>query len=132
MAQGKFRATREVPSPYAAYDKGIFKSVEGIYFDLENKDIPGLSGHWNILSWLQGRIAGFQVYNIRGILIPVMRQQPTTIYLDEMRIDAGVLNGLSVEDIALIKVMKSPGIWSGPGGAIAIYTKRGEGEEEED
>jgi hypothetical protein len=49
-----------------------------------------------------------------------------------MRVDAGFLNMLPVQDIAMIKVIKTPflgGLASGDG-AIVIYTKEGEEEEE--
>lgn len=75
-------------------------------------------------------MAGLQVYEYRNLRIPFLRNMPAAIYVDEIRVDAGYLNALPVADIAMIKVMKTPyaGPWSGPGGAIAIYTKDGEEE----
>ena len=45
----------------------------------------------------------------------------------------GYLDMLPVTDIAMIKIIKGPfvGAWDGAGGAIVIYTIRGEGNEEQ-
>ena len=121
----------QVASPY---ESALFRSAEGTYFNFENDDNNASAiSYFNIADWLQGRVAGLQVYTIRGNRVPFMRNYPATIYVDEMRTDASILNMLSVADIALIKVIRAPqaSILGGPGGAIAIYTKRGEGEEEE-
>jgi len=115
------------------YTSGIFSTVDGTYFDLVNDPgAIGINGYLNVLDWLQGRVAGLRVYTYRNIRIPLLRNQPAAIFVDEMRVDAGFLNMLPVHDIAMIKVMKAPvfGGWGGAGGAIAIYTKDGdEGEE---
>lgn len=47
------------------------------------------------------------------------------IYLDELPVDPEVIVGLPVRDIAMIKIINS-GISTGVGGAIAIYTRRGD------
>jgi hypothetical protein len=116
-----------------ANDVHLFRGADGQYFDLEND--PGTQGafaYGNILSWLQGRVAGLQVYYRRGIPIAYIRNYPATLYLDEMRVDPEVLNTLPVSDIALVKVMKGPVTvaWGSPGGTIAVYTKRGAEEED--
>ena len=129
FAQGKYTANRTEKEPYAT---GLFRSINGTTFDLENEYAnTSVNSHLNILSWLQGRVAGLQVYNYYGTLIPIIRNYPATIYVDEIRTDASFLNMLPVADIALVKIMKMPNVLSGRGGAIAIYTKRGEAEEEE-
>ncbi|MCU7547966.1 hypothetical protein OCK74_02520 [Chitinophagaceae bacterium LB-8] len=117
------------------YTSGLFSTVDGTYFDLVNdNNAIGANSYFNVLDWLQGRVAGLQVYTNRNIRIPYLRNQPAAIFVDEIRVDAGFLNMLPVHDIAMIKVIKSPflGGWGAPGGAIAIYTKDGdEGEEVE-
>ena len=116
------------------YCTGLFSTPDGTYFDLENDDnaLSAVS-YVNILDWLKGRVAGLQVYNYYNTRIPVIRNSPAAVYVDEMRVDAGFLNMLPVTDIAMIKVIKTPfaGIWGAPGGAIAVYTKDGESEDEE-
>jgi hypothetical protein len=123
-------------TPINSYESPLFRNIDGTYFDLEHDNSTlSANSYFNILDWLQGRVAGLQVYTIRGIRIPVIRNYPATVYVDEIRTDASILNMLPVADMALIKIIKSPNaaIASGPGGAIIVYTKRGEeGEEEED
>ena len=135
FAQGKY-ASATVPSEQLqkTYDIRLFKGVEGTWFNLEEENnTSGVIAYSNILNWLQGRVAGLQVYSYRGLQIPFLRNQPATVFVDEIRVDYSFLNSLSTADIGLVKVMPMPyaaGIYA-PGGAIAIYTKRGEAEEEE-
>ncbi|ANE51573.1 hypothetical protein [Flavisolibacter tropicus] len=121
------------PTP-SSLESPLFRSIEGTYFDLEHDNsMLSANSYFNILDWLQGRVAGLQVYTIRGIRVPYIRNYPATIYVDEIRSDASILNMLPVADMALVKIIKSPqaGIGTGPGGAIVVYTKRGEEEKEE-
>ena len=114
------------------YTSGLFSSTHGTYFDLEgDPNAIGVNGYFNILDWLQGRVAGLQVYTYRSIRIPFLRNQPAAIFVDEIRVDASFLNMLPVNDIAMIKVIKGPflGGWGGAGGAIAVYTREGDEEE---
>ena len=112
------------------YASGLFKNAEGTIFDIENENVQS---YFNILDWLQGRVAGLQVYVSRsGIRVPVIRGSVATIYVDEIRMDASFLNSLSVNDIGMIKVIKGPfvgAIGNGGGGTIAIYTIRADEEE---
>ena len=114
------------------YASGMFKSADGTIFDIENENV---GAYFNILDWLEGRIAGLQVYVSRsGVRIPVIRGSVATIYVDEIRLDASFLNALSVHDIAMVKIIKGPfagAIGNGGGGVIAIYTLKGEDEEEQ-
>ncbi len=114
------------------YASGMFKSADGTIFDIENENVQA---YFNILDWLDGRIAGLQVFVSRsGIRVPVIRGSVATIYVDEMRTDASMLNSLSVHDIAMVKIIKGPfagAIGNGGGGVIAIYTWKGEEDEEE-
>ena len=115
------------------YASGMFKSADGTVFDIENENVQA---YFNILDWLEGRVAGLQVFVSKsGVRVPVIRQSIATIYVDELRMDPSFLNSLSVHDIAMIKVIKGPfagAIGNGGGGVIAIYTWKGEEEEEED
>ena len=115
------------------YASSLFKSADGTIFDLENETV---GAYFNILDWLEGRVAGLQVFVSRtGIRVPVIRGSAATIFVDEIRMDPSYLNFLSVNDIAMIKVIKGPfvgAIGNGGGGTIAIYTIRGDEEEEEE
>ena len=108
---------------------GSFKSTDGTIIDL--RDNPSAGSYLNILDWLQGRVAGLQVYTARnGTKIPFIRNQQTSIYVDEMPVSPGALDLFPSQDIAMIKVIKTPflGGFDGAGGAIAIYTVRGDEE----
>ena len=113
------------------YCSGLFKSYDGIIFDLLNDNTA--IGYFNILDWLQGRVAGLQIYHTRyGAAIPFIRNSRASLFVDEIPVDAGFLNSLPVADIAMIKIIKGPfagAVGNGGGGTIAIYTIRGENEE---
>lgn len=112
------------------YCSSLFRSADGTILDLSNEIVGGYS---NILDWLDGRVAGLRVYVSKtGARIPVIRESVAGIYVDEMRMDASFLNSLSVNDIAMIKVIKGPfvgAIGNGGGGVIAIYTFKGDDED---
>ena len=101
------------------YASGLFKNAEGTIIDVENENVQG---YLNILDWLNGRVAGLQIFVTRsGIRVPVIRGSAATIFVDEMRMDPSYLNFLSVNDIAMIKVIKGPfagAIGNGGGGTI--------------
>ncbi len=112
------------------YCTGLFSTTEGTYFDL--LDVTPITGYFNILDWLQGRVAGLQVFTTNtGVRIPYIRNQWAAVYVDEIRRDVDFLNVLPVTDIAMIKVIKGPflGGFGGAGGTIAIYTIGTEDEE---
>ena len=115
------------------YASGLFKNADGTIIDVENENVQA---YFNILDWLDGRVAGLQVFVTRnGMRVPVMRGSIASIYVDEMRMDPSFLNSLSVNDIAMIKVIKGPfagAIGNGGGGVIAIYTIKADDEEEEE
>lgn len=114
------------------YCTGLFKTAYGIVFDFT--DEVTAQGFTNVLYWLQGRVAGLTIYTSRtGIAVPVIRNQRATVFLDEMPVQLSTVNMLSVADIAMIKIIKEPfgsNLMYGSGGAVAIYTFRGEEEEE--
>lgn len=116
------------------YCSGLFKSHDGIIIDLQSGNESAKS-YSNILEWLQGRVAGLQVYYTRnGTPVPFIRNMRSGIFVDEVPVDPGFLNTLPVTDIAMIKVIKDPfvgAVGNGPGGTIAIYTIKGEDDEEE-
>ena len=115
------------------YASGLFKSAEGTIIDVENENVQA---YFNILDWLNGRVAGLQVFVTRnGIRVPVIRGSIATIYVNEMRMDPSFLDAFSVNDIAMIKVIKGPfagAIGNGGGGVVAIYTIKADEEEKEE
>ena len=117
------------------YCSPLFSTTNGEYFDLQDEGLStGAISYMNILDWLQGRVTGLQVYTSRfNTRVPYIRNQRATVYVNEMRVDYDMLGLLPVADIAMVKVIKGPSVlpFSG-GGAIAIYTIRGDDEEEEE
>ncbi len=113
------------------YCSGLFKSPEGILFDIQA--VPGIAAYTNILDWLQGRVAGLLVYSSpAGVRTPLLRGQVPGIYVDEIPVTVSYLEMLNSRDIGIIKVIKTPffGGFNGGNGAIAIYTIRGDEQEE--
>jgi hypothetical protein len=118
------------------YCSGLFKTHEATYFDMLNDNsAQSAGGYLNILDWLQGRVAGLQVYTTRSNdRIPYIRNSRAGIYVDELLVDADFLNSLPVADIAMIKIIKGPYAvgFNNPGGVIAIYTVGTDDDEEEE
>ena len=116
------------------YCTGLFKSCDGTIIDLVNKN-ESADSYLNVLEWLQGRVAGLQIYYTRyGTPVPFIRNSRSAIFVDETPVDAGYLNNLPVTDIAMIKIIKGPfvgAVGNGPGGVIAIYTLKGDDEEDD-
>lgn len=116
------------------YCSGLFSTLHADYFDfLSDNATTSATVYLNVLDWLQGRVAGLQVYTARnGTRIPFIRNQRAAVYVDEMWVSYDYLTMLPVTDIAMIKIIKEPflGGWGAGSGAIAIYTIRGEDEEE--
>lgn len=104
------------------YCSGMFRSTEGTILDLQENNSS--LAYFNILDWLQGRVAGLQVYTTRnGTRIPLIRGRQAQLFLDEMPISAGLLGSIPVNDIAIVKVMRGqfPGSF-GNNSAIAVYS----------
>jgi TonB-dependent Receptor Plug Domain len=117
------------------YCSGMFKSTDGTILDITSNANVSARTYSNILDWLPGRVAGLQVYTTRmGVSIPLIRGSVPGIYVDEIPVAASYLNMLNAADIAMIKVIKTPfyGGFNGGGGAIAIYTLKGEDEAEKE
>ena len=115
------------------YCTGLFSTLHADYFDFLDDRVSNTAlGYFNVLDWLQGRVAGLQVYNAKyNRRIPYIRNQRAGVFVDEILVDYEYISMLPVTDIAMIKVIKGPFShpWGGSGGSIAIYTIRGDGEE---
>ncbi len=82
----------------------------------------------NIFQFLQGRVAGVMVNDPMGNPSVTWRGSQTSLFLDEMPVDAQTLSTINVNDIAYIKVFRPPFMAAsggGAGGGIAVYTKKG-------
>lgn len=136
-AQTQLRPTRSQSETLnEIYCTGLFSTADGTYFDMqEDFNRNSAIAYLNILDWLQGRVAGLRISS-RGyfLRIPFIRQQPAAVFVDEMWVSYDYLSMLPVTDIAMIKVIRGPfpGGRSSAGGAVAIYTFRGDGEDGEE
>ena len=109
------------------YARGLFAGGDAVSFDMVND--PFAQSAQNIFQFLQGRVAGLQV-NMSGPNGPTLtwRQSNTSLFLDEMPVDANMIQNIPVSDIAYVKAFRPPFFGAsggGAGGAIAIYTRKG-------
>lgn len=91
-------------------------------------DDPTALGSQNIMSYLQGRVAGLQITG-SGFDggTAVWRGSPVSFFLDEMRTSPQLVANIPMSDIAIVKAFPPPffGAAGSGGGAIAVYTRRG-------
>ena len=102
---------------------GRFSSFNATIFDFVNDNQDAQTSQ-NVLQWLQGRAAGltFTMDN-SGNYIPSIRGSQAKLFLDEIPVDASMINSIPISNIAMVKVLKNDGL---AGNAVAIYTKRGD------
>jgi hypothetical protein len=108
------------------YTRGMFSGGDGYQFDLAND--PMALAQMNVFNYLQGKVAGLQINSSGSTPTLSWRGGSPQLYLDEMPIDADFLNTIPVSDIAFVKVFRPPfmGGFNGSGGAIAVYTRKGD------
>ncbi len=101
---------------------GRFSSFNATIFDFVNENKDAQSS-LNVLQWLQGRAAGltFTMDN-SGNYVPSIRGSAAKLFLDEIPVDASMINSIPISNIAMVKVLKNDGL---VGNAVAVYTKRG-------
>lgn len=107
------------------YASGLFKGGDGYSFDLTANPA---NGGYDIFSYLQGKVAGLQITGMGSNANLSWRGSTTSLFLNEIPADASMLSSVNINDIAYIKVMRPPFMGSfggGAGGAIAVYTKKG-------
>lgn len=115
-------ATQKLEEQYVS---GLFSGGDGMIFNLA--DDPMGQAAFNILTYLQGKVAGLQI-NAAGTGSATWRGTPTSFFVNEMPVDIRMLQSINIQDVALIKVLRPPFIGApggGAGGAVAIYTKSG-------
>jgi hypothetical protein len=110
------------------YTSGLFRGSDAYSFDMVND--PFANSALNIFQYLQGKVAGLQISGATGGGIPSLswRGASPTLFLNEMQVDVSTLQNMPVTDIAYIKVFRPPffgAAGGGSGGAIAVYTKKG-------
>lgn len=109
------------------YTTGVFSGGDSYQFDLVND--PYAKSSTDIFWYLQGRVAGLQIID-EGIDTRLSwRGAHPELFLDEVRATMQEVKNLQIDDIAYIKIFRPPffgSIGGGDGGAIAIYTRKGD------
>ncbi|MDE3251692.1 MAG: hypothetical protein KGO92_02725 [Bacteroidota bacterium] len=108
------------------YASGLFSGGDAQTFDLT--DNPASYGSLDIISYLQGRVAGLIITGSGGNMTMSWRGATPDLFVNESPSDMNMVQSISVSDIAMVKVFRPPffgSIGGGSGGAIAIYTKKG-------
>jgi hypothetical protein len=108
------------------YASGMFQSGNARSFNLI--DDPAANSYMDVLQYLQGKVAGLQISRYGGSYSLSRRGSVPSLFVNEMQADADLLTSIPVSDIAYIKVFDPPfmgAVGGGPGGAIAIYTRKG-------
>ncbi len=109
------------------YTSGLFSGGDGYQFDLLNDTRAQAS--LSIFNYLQGQVAGLQISTNGNTPSMQWRGGTPQLYLDEIPADASMVSSIPVSNVAYIKVFRPPffgGTGGGSGGAIAIYTRRGD------
>jgi hypothetical protein len=123
------------------YTSGFFSGGDEMSFI--NQDNEFAKSSPDVLTYLQGKVAGLQIYLIDEGSIS-WRGSTTSLYLNQMAVSINDLKSISMNDVAMIKIFRPPfmgdfGVQtinpnatggsisspSGSGGAIAVYTKNG-------
>lgn len=108
------------------YTSGMFGG-DGYQFDMTSE--TGALGAIDIFAFLQSRVAGLQISGTGANVQMSWRGGTPQLYINEMQSSADMVASTPVADIAYVKVFRPPfmgGFGGGPGGAIAIYTRRGD------
>ncbi|MEO7531235.1 MAG: hypothetical protein ABIS69_07485 [Sediminibacterium sp.] len=108
------------------YSSGLFSGGDATAFDLS--DDVAAAGRQDILSYLQGRVAGLQITGSGSSATMSWRGASPDVFVNEAKSSIDQVQSIPVSDIALVKVFRPPFFGSsggGAGGAIAIYTKKG-------
>ncbi len=123
------------------YTSGAFAGDSKYRADIMSD--PQAQHYQSILNYLKDRVAGFDVLNVQnppsmvtptspGTFIDVrLRGERPAIYINDVLSDIDEIAGMPMSEITYVKVFSAPffGAWqNGPGGAIAVYTRKGDEE----
>ena len=138
MLEGVTVKTKKKRSPIEELEE---KYVRGAFSTDANKTIDLVNSkeaepYQNIFDYLQMRVPGLQIggsgfdyeiYYRQTASISAMGNIPMIIYLDEIETDASFVSTIPANQVAMVKVFGSfaAAAGNGPGGVLAIYTKKG-------
>ena len=123
--KGRTKSTVDVMDE--KYTSGLFSGGDAVQFDVV--DDPFAASSYSIFNYLQGKVAGLQINTTSSPPTLTWRGGSPQLYVDEMSTDPDMVSSIPVSDVAYIKVLRPPfmgGVGGGSGGAIAIYTRRGD------
>ncbi|HTD93920.1 MAG TPA: hypothetical protein VK644_08920, partial [Chitinophagaceae bacterium] len=109
------------------YTSGFFSGGDGYTFILS--DDPSANSSLSILDYLRGKVAGLQISGAGSSTSLSWRGGTPSVFLNEMNTDIDLIQSTPMTDVAMIKVFRPPffgAVGGGSGGAIAVYTKKGE------
>jgi len=121
------RAKRSVDLLDDKYTTGMFKRPGDFQYDMIND--PWASKTIDVFHFLQNQIPGLTLQYRDGIPVLRWRDGSPSLFVDEVGTRAEIVNDLPIQDIAYVKVYRPPfvgAIGGGRGGAIAIYTRKGD------
>lgn len=107
------------------YTSGLFKG-DALQFDMINDPTAKVSP--SVFNYLQGRVAGLTISLNNNAANLSWRGGTPQVYLDEVAVQADQVLNLPMSNVAYVKVFRPPfmGGFNGAGGAIAVYTRKGE------
>ncbi len=108
------------------YSSGMFTGGQAKVFAMEGD--PFAQSAISILDYLRSRVAGLQISTNAGQESATRRGSAVAFFLNEMQTDVDQVQSTPMSDVAMIKVFDPPFMGAtggGPGGAIAVYTKKG-------
>lgn len=109
------------------YTSGLFSGGDGYTFLTEGD--PFAASSMTVLNYLQGKVAGLQIV-VNGPQASLSWRGGTpTLFLNEMMSDVNMIQSIPMTDVAMVKVFRPPffgGAGGSSGGAIAVYTKKGQ------
>ncbi|NOT49752.1 MAG: hypothetical protein HOP10_00570 [Chitinophagaceae bacterium] len=116
------------------YTTGLFSKDATRAIDLVNSEEA--NPYQNIFDYLQSRVPGLHIAKDGFDYTLIYRQFssassmgniPMTLFLDEFETDASYIASIPASEIALVKVYSTfaGAVGNAPGGAMAIYTKKG-------
>jgi len=108
------------------YATGLFSGGDAYTFNL--LDDKSAMGALDILTYLQGKVPGLMISGQGSQTSLSWRGSTPDLFLNEISSSMDMVRGVSVRDIALIKVFRPPffgAMGGGSGGAIVIYTRKG-------
>ncbi len=109
------------------YASGLFSGGDATTFVIED-DLMA-QGMMSVLQYLQGRVAGLQITGSGAQMSMSWRGGTPSLFLNEMISSVDMIQSLPMTNVAMVKVFRPPFMGApggGGGGAIAVYTKKGE------